>query len=167
MHQTVSVKSIFNSSLESAFKTPMLSDVCKVHSGHFIMPRVTHCLDDEDWGKPGGSRRVFMAKHFSFKGGEAALDTVIERRENEYWKIRIDDFKMPMMGINCFEGEWITRKISENKTEVIYKYTLYSNYSVLEPLLYWFTKTIWKNYMKHALQNIKVMAESGEPYLFE
>ncbi len=105
MQQSVTVKSMFNCSLESAFKTPMLSDVCKVHSGHGIMPLVTHCEDDKDWGKPGGSRRVFMAKNFSFKGGEAALDTVIERRENEYWKIRIDHFKMPMMGIHCFEGE--------------------------------------------------------------
>ena len=82
MEFKISVSTTFECSLERAFKTPMLSDVCKVHSGYGLTPKVTHCLDDASWGKPGGSRRVFMQKNIAFVGGEAALDTVIERKEN-------------------------------------------------------------------------------------
>jgi hypothetical protein len=36
MKTSISIQSIFNCSLEKAFKTPMLSDVSKVHSGVLI-----------------------------------------------------------------------------------------------------------------------------------
>src|SRR5688572_27918254 len=100
MHYSTSITTIFPCAIERAFKTPMLSDVCKVHSGYGFTPKVTHCMDDQTWGKPGGSRRVFMQKNIAFKGGEAALDTVIERRENEYWKIEIGNMKMFSFGFH-------------------------------------------------------------------
>lgn len=167
MHYSTSITTTFNCSLETAFKTPMLSDICKVHSGYGFTPKATHCLDDTTWGKPGGSRRVFMAKNIAFKGGEAALDTVIERRENEYWKIEIGNMKMFSFGFYKFQGEWSTKKINETETEVIYKYTMFSNIKWAEPFQYWFTKIIWRNYMQHVLKNIKEMAKNEEPYLFD
>jgi hypothetical protein len=48
MTTTVQVSTIYECSLERAFKTPMLCDVSKVHTGYDIMPRVTHCTDDEN-----------------------------------------------------------------------------------------------------------------------
>lgn len=47
MVSTVTISAIFECSLERAFKTPMLCDVTKVHTGYGFMPRVTHCIDDE------------------------------------------------------------------------------------------------------------------------
>ena len=80
MTTTVSVKVIFNCSLERAFKTPMLCDISKVHTGFGIMPRATHCIEDDNWGKPGYSKKVFVAKSLTQKGGFASVDKVI----NEY-----------------------------------------------------------------------------------
>ncbi|MFY9308952.1 MAG: hypothetical protein WAQ28_07875 [Bacteroidia bacterium] len=51
------------------------------------MPKGTHCSDDENWGKPGYSKKVFVAKSLTQNGGWASVDTVIERIENRYWKI--------------------------------------------------------------------------------
>ncbi|MCB9331841.1 MAG: hypothetical protein H6574_12225 [Lewinellaceae bacterium] len=51
----------------------MLCDVTKVHTGFGMMPRVTHCTEDETWGQVGGSRKVFMARALSFKGGKRRL----------------------------------------------------------------------------------------------
>ena len=65
----VSVQTIYNCSLERAFKTPMLCDVAKIHTGYLIMPKVTHCTEDENWGIPGNSKKVFFAKSFTQKGG--------------------------------------------------------------------------------------------------
>ena len=47
MITSITVKTIYHCSLERAFKTPMLCDVSKVHTGFGIMPKVTHCTEDE------------------------------------------------------------------------------------------------------------------------
>ncbi|MBL7791081.1 MAG: hypothetical protein JNK77_02065 [Saprospiraceae bacterium] len=105
---TTEITTVFNTTLARAFKSPMLCDITKVHTGYGFTPRVIHCTEDETWGKAGGSRKAFMAKNLTFKGGESSLDTVLERKENEYWKIEISDFKIWSMGFVKFQGEWFT-----------------------------------------------------------
>ena len=86
MTTTTSVNTIYNCSLERAFKTPMLCDVSKVHTGFGMMPKVTHCADDENWGKPGYSKQIFVAKSLTQPGGWASTDKVIERIDHTYMK---------------------------------------------------------------------------------
>lgn len=38
----IKIKTIYQCSLERAFKTPMLCDLSKIHTGYGIMPKVTH-----------------------------------------------------------------------------------------------------------------------------
>lgn len=164
---TVEITDIFPCNLERAFKSPMLCDITKVHTGFLFMPKVTHCKDDENWGKPDGSRRVFMAKTVVFKGGEALLDTVLERRENEYWKICVNEIKTATMGVHTFLGEWITIPAGEHKTKVIYRYQLLGRGSLLYPFQWFMSKVIWKIYMRRVLNNVKQLAIDKSPYLFE
>lgn len=167
MQTKVKVSTIYNCSLERAFKTPMLCDVSKVHTGYGIMPKVTHCTEDENWGKPGYSKKVFVAKSLSQKGGWASVDKVIERIENSYWKIEVSDFKSWMLGFTMFEGEWQTTELETNKILVEYTYTLHSNVALLYPLNWLFTNTFWKAYMKRVLENVRQMAYTSEPYKYE
>src|SRR5687768_5441984 len=118
------VTTIYECSLERAFKTPMLGDVSKVHTGYGIMPKVTQCTSDENWGNPGYSKKVFVSKSISQKGGFASTDKVIERVENEYWKIEVSDFQSWMLGFVKFTGEWETAEIEPNKILVEYTYSL-------------------------------------------
>ena len=164
MTTTVTVNTIYNCSLERAFKTPMLCDISKVHTGFWIMPKVTHCTEDEYWGQPGKSKRVFAAKSISFKGGESSVDKVIERIENEYWKIEVSDFKVWMLGFTKFVGEWKTTALAENKILIEYTYTMHSEIAWLYPLNWLFTKVFWRIYMKRVLENIRKMAYNKEPY---
>ena len=127
---------------------PMLCDVSKVHTGFGVMPKVTHCTEDENWGKPGYSKKVFVAKSISQKGGFASVDTVIERVENQYWKIEVSDFQSWMLGFTKFAGEWRTTELEPNKIEIEYIYKLHSNAPLLTPLNWLFAKTFWKMYMK-------------------
>lgn len=167
MQAKTAVTATFNCSLERAFKSPMLCDVTKIHTGYGIMPRVSHCTEDENWEKIGGSRKVFTVKTPLFKGGEAALDTVIDRQENKNWKIEISDFKYWAMGFTKFVGEWFTSANKDGTTEVRYVYTLFSK-SVLAYPFHWFiAKTIWRLYLKHALKNIHQLACNKEPYVHE
>jgi hypothetical protein len=165
MKSSVTVKMIYNCSLERAFKTPMLCDVSKVHTGYGVMPKVTHCTNDENWGKPGFSKKVFVAKSLTQNGGFASMDKVIERVENKYWKIEISDFQAWMLGFTKFTGEWKTTELEPNKILIEYTYTLHSG-PWLYPLNWLFTKTFWRIYMKRVLKNIRVMAESNEPFLY-
>ena len=87
METKVKTSTTFNCSLESAFKSPMLCDVTQVHTGYGIMPKVTHCTEDEKWGQPNSSKKVFVAKSLTHKGGFGSVDNVLERIENKYWKI--------------------------------------------------------------------------------
>ncbi|MFN3666564.1 MAG: hypothetical protein ACK4S0_10420 [Sediminibacterium sp.] len=167
MKTTAKVSTIFSCSLERAFKTPMLCDVTKVHTGLGIMPKVTHTTDDENWGKVGSSKKVFVAKSLTYKGGFGSVDNVIERIENKYWKIEINQFQTWMLGFYKFVGEWRTTEIEKNKILIEYIYTLYSNNVLLYPVNWVFTKTFWRAYMKHVMENVRQLAINGDPYQYE
>ena len=167
MKSKTEIYAVFDTTLEKAFKSPMLCDIAKVHTGYSVTPKVTHCTEDETWGKVGGSRKVFMAKTWNFKGGESSLDKVLERKENEYWKIEISDFKMWSMGFEKFQGEWTTTQRPDSKIQVKYVYTMFSKSILYYPFHWLFTKIIWRNYMQHALENVRKLAMSNAPYTHE
>ena len=164
MQHRTSVRAIFHCSLERAFKSPMLCDVTKVHSGWLMMPKVTHCEGDATWGRTNGSRRVFIQGNFFYKGGEAALDTVLERTENRYWKIEISNLRYFLFGITRLQGEWATKEIEKERIEVTYSYTLFSNEWALYPLHWFIVKVIWRRYMRHVMENVRVLAYSSATY---
>ena len=166
MQTKIKITTIFNTTLQRAFKTPMLCDVSKVHTGYGIMPKVTHCTNDEHWGQPGFSKKIFVAKSFSQKGGWASVDKVIERIENKYWKIEVGEFQSWMLGFSKFVGEWQTTEIEKDKILVEYTYTLHSNLILLYPLNWLFAKIFWKTYMKRVLENVRQIAYKNEPYLY-
>ena len=162
----VKVTTIFNCSLERAFKTPMLCDVSKIHTGFLFMPKVTHCEDDENWGKPGYSKKVYVASSLTQKGGFASMDSVLEREEKQYWKIEVSDFQSWILGFHKFIGEWKTTELKPNEIQVEYTYSLYANQPLLYPINWVFAKLFWKIYMKRVIKNIKKMAYNNEPYLY-
>lgn len=163
----VEISTFFHCSLERAFKTPMLCNVTKVHTGFGLMPKVTHCTDDEQWGKPGSSKKIFVAGSLTQKGGWASVDKVIERIENKYWRIEVSEFQAWMLGFSKFVGEWQTTEIELGKVLVKYTYALHADTPWLYPFNWLFAKTFWKIYMKRVLENVRQMAYSSEPYLHE
>lgn len=162
----VSISTAYYCPLERAFKCPILCDVSKVHTGLGLMPRVTHCTDDADWGQKGRSKRVFSAPSLTFKGGESSMDRVIERIENRYWKIEVYDFKSWMLGFNRFVGEWQTTELAPNQIRIDYTYTLHANTWMYYPLNWLFARVFWRAYMKQVLENVRKLAEGDEPYLY-
>lgn len=164
---SITRETIYNCSLERAFKSPMLCDVSKVHTGKGIMPAVTHTTDDAKWGQPGSSKRVFSSKSISFKGGESAIDRVIERVENDYWIIEVSEFKTWMLGFYKFVGTWKVKEIEINKIHITYTYDLYSKAPLLYLFNWLFVKLFWGKYMVQVLENIRVMAEGNEPFLYD
>lgn len=166
MKISVSLSTVYHCSLERAFKCPMLCDVAKVHTGFGLMPRVTHCTDDTNWGQPGSSKRVFAAPSFGFKGGETSMDRVIERVENQYWKIEVYDFKSWMLGFDRFMGEWQTTELEQGRVRIYYKYTLHANTWWYFPLNWLFAKIFWRIYMKKVLENVRKLSEGDEPFMY-
>jgi hypothetical protein len=138
-----------------------------VHTGYGIMPKVTHCSNDEHWGQPGFTKKVFVAKSLTQKGGFASVDKIIERKENKYWKFEVSNFQSAMLGFSRFVGEWQTTEIESNKILVEYSYTLHSGITLLYPINWLFANTFWKIYMKRVLENVRQMAYANEPYLYD
>jgi hypothetical protein len=163
----VTVSTVYNCSLERAFKTPLLCDVSKVHTGYGLMPKITHSSDDKDWGQVGSSKKVYAAKSWTQKGGFASVDKILERDENKYWKFQVDNFQAWMLGFYKFVGEWQTTEIETNKILVNYTYTLHANTALLYPLNWLFVKTFWTIYMKRVLENVKQLAYKNEPYNYK
>ena len=162
----VKVSNIYNCSLERAFKNPMLCDITKVHTGYGFTPKVTHTTEDDEWGKMGSTKKIFVAKSILQKGGFASVDKVLERVENKYWKIQVDEFQSWMAGFYKFIGEWKTTQIEEGRVLVEYDYSLYANKPQFYLINWLFAKLFWKKYMKRVLNNIEVMAYNKEPYLY-
>ncbi len=167
MRTKVSISTTYNCSLERAFKTPILCDVSKIHTGHWITPRVTHCTDDEHWGKIGSSKKVFVAKSRFLKGGFSSVDNVVERVENRYWKIEVNQFQMWMLGFSKFVGEWETKELNQDKILVDYTYTLHSDITLFYPLNWLFAKIYWRIYMKQVVENIRKLIVSNEPFMYK
>ena len=167
MVNQVKITAIFECSLERAFKTPMLCDVSQIHTGFGIMPKVTHVSDDENWGKPGSSKKIFAAKSLTQKGGFASMDHILERIENKYWKIQVDDFQSWMLGFYKFVGEWQTTEQGNHQILVEYTYALHSNNPLFYPLNWIFARTFWKRYMKQVLENVRLLAYEEAPYLYD
>ena len=167
MEIKIKVSTTYKCSLERAFKTPLLCDVSKVHTGFGLMPKVTHSTDDENWGQIGSRKKVYAAKSLTQKGGFASVDKIFERVENDYWKFQVDDFQSWMLGFYKFVGEWKTTEIEPNNILVEYTYTLHSDSPLFYPLNWLFAKTFWKTYMKRVLENVRQMAHNNEPYKYE
>lgn len=167
MQTKVKVSNIYHCSLERAFKSPMLCDITKVHTGYGVMPRVTHCTDDKNWGQPGATKKVFVAKSMTQKGGFASVDKVIKRIENKYWKIEVSDFQAWMLGFYKFTGEWQTTELEKDRILIEYTYTLYSNNPLLYPLSWLFATTFWNIYMKRVLENIRQLTIDKAPYQYD
>ncbi len=167
METKVKVTTIFNCSLERAFKSPILCDVTKVHTGYGFTPKVKYCTEDIGWGQPGSSKKIFVDKSMTQKGGFASIDKVIERIENKYWKIEISDFQSWMLGFYKFVGEWQTTELEKDKILIEYTYTLHANIPLFYPINWLFTKTFWKVYMKRVIENIRQIIIDKEPYQYE
>ena len=146
MQTKTQIRTVFNCSLERAFKSPMLCDITKVHTGFGIMPKVSHTTEDENWGKPGYSKKIYVLKSITQQGGFASVDKIVERVENKYWKIEVSDFQSWMLGFSRFTGEWQTTELEPNKVQVDYSYTLHSDIILLYPLNWIFAHTFWKVY---------------------
>jgi hypothetical protein len=167
MEIKIQIRTIYHCSLERAFRTPILCDVSKVHTGFAgLMPRVTHCTGDEHWGQPGHSKKIFTDKSLTQKGGWVFNDKVLERIENKYWKIEISDFQLPMYGLTRFTGEWECTELEAEKILITYTYTLHSTVALMYPLHWLFGHTLWRIYMKQVLENIRGLAMAKEPYLY-
>lgn len=166
MELKVHTSALYHCSLERAFKTPLLCDVAKVHTGFGPMPRVTHCTEDENWGQVGSGKKVYAAPSWTQPGGYISMDSVLERSENKYWTFEVHDFQSWMLGFYKFTGEWKTTELQPNKIRIDYTYTLHARQPWLYPLQWLFARTFWKLYMKRVLHIVKHLAYTQEPYLY-
>jgi len=165
MQSNSTVKSKFNCSLERAFKTPILGDATKFFPEYFGLKGF---VEDETWGRKGGSRIPVVRGLFSKKEKKVFFDEVVKRDENKYWNWRISDFKngLRFLAVKS-EGEWF---VSENKNgyiDVKYSYTFTSKNKIIHPLTWWFTKLFWNFLMRKAIKQIKFQAETEAPYVYD
>lgn len=167
METKVKVTTTYNCSLVRAFKSPILCDVTKVHTGMGLMPKIVSSSDDKDWGKIGSTKKVYAAKSLTQKGGFILMDKVIDRIENQYWKIVIYDFQSWMLGFYKFGATWAVTEIEKEKILINYDYTLYANGVLLIPFQWLFGKLFWRRYMKQVLENIRQLTLNKEPYQYE
>jgi hypothetical protein len=164
MEFEVKLSTTYQCSLNRAFNTPLLCDVSKIHTGYGPMPKVTHCTEDENWGQEGSTKKVYAAKSWTQKGGFVSVDTILERKENRYWKFQVDTFQTWILGFHKFVAEWKTTEVESNTILVEYTYTMHANNSFLYPLQWLFAKVFWKIYMKRVMENVRQLAINNEPY---
>ncbi|NDE62283.1 MAG: hypothetical protein EB038_08855 [Cyclobacteriaceae bacterium] len=154
-------------SVERAFKTPMLCDVTFIHTGYGLMPMIISVSHDQDWGKPGSSKKIYAAKSITQPGGFVSMDHVLERIENERWEIQVDQFQSWMLGFYQFNGTWETKEISPHLIQITYTYHLFGKGVLLIPLQWLFAKVFWKRYMKRVCKNIETLIVTESHYLYD
>ncbi len=95
-------------------------------------------------------------------------DQILERRENEYWRWTIYDFKMPALFFaKSAVGEWWVAQHPSGGWQVTYRYTFQPSHAIWRPLTWLFVRVQWSGMMRKAMQGIKKQAESRAPYVYE
>lgn len=107
--------------------------------------------------------KCLWQNHRHSKAESHRLTRFWTEKENEYWKIEISDFKTWAMGFEKFQGEWFTSQRPDGKVQVRYVYTMFSNSYLFYPFHWLFTKLIWRNYMKHVLENVENVGNEQRP----
>jgi hypothetical protein len=166
MKSRTQVFSTFRCSLERAFKIPMLGDATKIHTGYGFIPAITHFTEDDTWGIPDGHRLAHINRSVLYSKGELAKDIILKRENNKYWKWEVNNFKQWRLGFKKFQGEWFVKDLKNGTIEIIYVYTLYTGNVLFYPFHWLFAKTIWNKYMNHLIHNIKFLAESNAPFIY-
>ena len=162
----VSIQETLFCSIERAFKSPMLCDVLKVHTGYLFMPKALSVANDQNWGQVGGSKTILFAKSLASFKEMCLADKVIERIENKYWKIEVWNTEGKLLFFDKFVGEWEVIPLEPNLNRINYTYSLTFGSKWLIPFAWLFAQLFWKAYMGNVMRNIKPMAESNEPFLY-
>lgn len=155
----------FNCSVERAFKAPMLCDILKVHTGYQFMPKAVKVYKDEDWGQAGKSKEVVFAKSIASPSEMVLKDVVLERKENEYWKIEVSNPSGRLLFFSKFIGEWQVNS-KGSSPQITYTYTLVYESGFWTPFAGLFVRLVWKPYMGNVMKNVKRLAESNEVFLY-
>ncbi len=160
------VTAVFKSSLDRAFRTPMMGDASKILIAFSMFPLVAGFAKDDTWGRVGGSRIPIVQGFLFFKAREMGFDQIFEREENRYWKWGVSQFSAMLFFSteNC--GEWWVTDNNDGTISVKWKYTWFSRNIITHPLNWLFVKILWRNVMKNGMANIKQMAEIETPYIY-
>ena len=168
MNVSFKINDVFDCSLERAFKAPILGDATKFMKGYLFQPPVTGFEEDKTWGQVNGIRYPINNGNLLVKKGRMFKDVILERVENKYWKWTIYDFEFKtLFFISNAIGEWYVEAINENKIEVTYIYTFYSQNRLYSPLTWLLVNIQIRGIMKRAIKGIKEQALSNEPFIYE
>ena len=146
MKTKATVSAIFHSSLERAFKTPILGDVTKFLVGYGPVPAVVKITDDATWEKPGGTRIPSWSKELASNGGPIGIDQVYVQ-ENTYWEWG-GNFPAAQHGFHMeFRGQM---SFTEQAPEQYGWRDLHLVFPLVlaYPFHWFFTKVFWRGQMK-------------------
>lgn len=168
MKSTNTERDIFNCSIERAFKTPILGDATKILTGYGPIPAVVGFKNDRTWGLVGGARIPIANKGIFTRSGPMGIDIIKARQENKYWQWEVSEIKnLSLFFIKSFTGEWWVKSLDNDQVKVKWRYTIQSSAFIFQPMVWLFTRLLWKKVMQNGIKNIKNLAESEAPYIYD
>ncbi|MDB5227186.1 MAG: hypothetical protein JWN78_1379 [Bacteroidota bacterium] len=158
---TYEVEEIIHSTIEAAFKMPILGDATKILT-YFGIPFVKGFIHDETWAQVNGTR-IPLVPLF----GRMGTDTVFVRDENHYWKWQVIGFGFSLLFFTYATGEWWCTDNNNGSVSVKWKYSFDYKNKYLRVFTMLYVIFFWKNVMDNGVKKIKEMAESGAEYLYK
>ncbi len=160
-------RATFKCSLERAFKTPILGDATKILTGFLFIPPITGFRADKTWGLEEGSRIPYSNGNLFSSKGAIALDRIITRMENKYWQWELIDFKQTsLFFLDKAVGEYWCHINEDGLISVKWTYSFFPKSFIYNPLVFLLTR-VWSGLQKRALENIKYLAETNAPYVYD
>jgi hypothetical protein len=163
---TNTVTGIFKCTIDRAFKTPMLGDATHILVAPGGYRPVVGFAKDETWGVPGGTRIPISNSFLFIKSEESGLDKIFVRDENKYWKWGVSQFRPILFFATENYGEWWVEDNHNGTINATWKYTWYSTNILTHPINWLFVKLLWRIIMRNGMQNMKQMAETETPYIY-
>jgi hypothetical protein len=144
----------------------MMGDATKILIAPFGYQIVAGFKDDETWGVAGGSRNIIVNGMLFIKPFALGFDQIFVREDNKYWRWGVSRFGPAGIVFSHNNGEWWVSELPDGKISVTWTYTWFAANRLSYPLVWLFVKLYWSNVMKTGMKNIKRMAETEAPYVY-
>jgi hypothetical protein len=153
---TTIVRTTVNASKATAFRHIAPIDLTSIFTGYGPLPSVVETRDQTGpWDAAGRSRTVV------YSDGSSCSETLTGYEDASRFSYRITGFTGVLrLLVSEARGEWWFEGNTGQATSVVWRWVFVSRSTWLKPLVGLFTKSLWRGYMKRALNMSKAQVEA-------
>ncbi len=159
-------KTTIHGGLHQIYKATLFGDAAELLSGSTLLPEVTICDQEEDWGKAHSSRVHHLGPRKPFMSNECVcIETIEEKEQDAYLRFEQRGFDNKLLGtLDHVEAEMRFTPVGKHDVEVEWTYTFHPKSAWGMPLAWLLAHVVYPGAMRRTMKAMKHFVEKGRYY---